>query len=105
MHVSEILFHRITSDDSRIFYRGEYYCGACQPVPGWNGDLRDPIRRRRSVQSDRHPALDYLQTGAHRRRPSALTLRNHNRQTIRLHVRHRQIQTALLRTLPRQNGF
>ena len=79
MHDSEIVLRRITSDESRIIYRDEYYGGARQPVSRWNDDLRDPARRRRSFQSDRHPALDRLQTGAHRRRPTALILRNHNR--------------------------
>ena len=79
MHASEITFRRTTSDESRIIYRDEYYGGARQPVRGMNDDLRDPTRRHRGVQSDRYPALDRLQTGAHRRRPTALSLRNHNR--------------------------
>ena len=87
MYASEITFRRTTSDESRIYYRGEYYGGARQPVRGWNDDLCDPAHRGRSFQSDRHPALDRLRTGAHRRRPTALSLRNHNRHTIRLHVR------------------
>ena len=81
MHDSEIVFRRTTSDESRIFYRGKYYGGARQPVRGWNDDLRDPTRRRRSFQPERYPAPDRLQTGAHRRRPAALSLRNHNRHS------------------------
>ena len=79
MYDSEIVFSRTISDESRIIYRDEYYGGARQPVRGWNDDLRDPSRRRRSVQPDCYSALDRLQTGAHRRRPTALSLRNHNR--------------------------
>ena len=79
MHASEIVIRRTISDESRIYYRGEYYSGARQPVRGWNDDLHDPTHRGRSVQPDRHPALDRLQTGAYRQRPAALILRNHNR--------------------------
>ena len=76
-----------------------------QPVRGWNDDLRDPAHRGRSVQPDRHPALDRLQTGAYRQRPAALILRNHNRHSILLRVRRGQTRTALPRTLPGQIGL
>ena len=79
MYYSEIVYRRITPDDSRIFYRGEYYGGARQPVTGWNDDLRDPTRRRRGVRSDPLPGPGQPPDWRHRRRPTALILRNHNR--------------------------
>ena len=97
MHTTEIVFRRTTSEESRIFYRDEYYGGARQPVRGWDDDLRDPSRRRRSVQPDCYPALDRLQTGAQPPEPQPAS--------IRLRVRRGQNQIALPRALPRQIGL